>query len=451
MSLINKALKDLEQRQGPEGPTSVAVGPYVRATSAPRSHNLVIAAVAAMLGGGAVAGVWIHLQGGRAATSHVAATSTTVLSKQPELVSPAPVIAVPSGEQAGSSPQRDVSPAQQVESIPNHQNVSTSAPALPRPAAPAVAVQSSSDRKPPQQATRAGSETVAVARSAPVVPHVGDTPRAESTQRKPAPIADGPKQDAAGDTATPKPTEQPSAASEVARLGEPKAMQPVAAPRSVVPAQERAPVPSGQQTGSVPGASVSVKTVAPQQVSENLHKQALLLVQQGNGIDARPLLVKALEANPSNGSARLLLATLLLEGSDYAGANAVLREGVRIAPDRRLFMTLARVQVEQSDNSSAVTTLEQGLPLAGDDPDYHAFYAALLQRAGRHEEAVKHYLVALRANPAAPTWLIGAGISLQALGKNNDALEAFLRAKSVGQLSPSLSAFVDQRVEGLKR
>ena len=41
----------------------------------------------------------------------------------------------------------------------------------------------------------------------------------------------------------------------------------------------------------------------------------------------------------------------------------------------------------------------------------------LLQRAGRHEDAVKHYLNALRTDPAMPAWLLGIGISLDAIGK----------------------------------
>ena len=74
-----------------------------------------------------------------------------------------------------------------------------------------------------------------------------------------------------------------------------------------------------------------------------------------------------------------------------------------------------------------------------------------MQRAGRHEEAVKHYLVALRSDPSMPNWLVGIGISMQALGRENDAAEAFQRAKDGGQLPAAFIAFVDQRLHQLKR
>jgi hypothetical protein len=49
-----------------------------------------------------------------------------------------------------------------------------------------------------------------------------------------------------------------------------------------------------------------------------------------------------------------------------------------------------------------------------------------------------------------PTWLLGIGISLQALGQNRDAQEAFARAREGGLLSAPLSSFVDQRLRQLQ-
>jgi MSHA biogenesis protein MshN len=48
-----------------------------------------------------------------------------------------------------------------------------------------------------------------------------------------------------------------------------------------------------------------------------------------------------------------------------------------------------------------------------------------------------------------PTWLVGIGISLQALGQNRDAQEAFTRARDGGLLSPPLLSFVEQRLRQL--
>jgi MSHA biogenesis protein MshN len=142
---------------------------------------------------------------------------------------------------------------------------------------------------------------------------------------------------------------------------------------------------------------------------------------------------------------------LLVEENNFEEATALLREGLKLTPEHSGFsMTLARLQLDTGDTSAAMATLEQGLQAAGDEPQYNAFYAVLLQRAQRHEDAVRHYLVALRSDPMMPTWLVGIGISLQAQGKNADAAEAFGRARDGGQLTPQLGQFVEQRLNQLK-
>ena len=125
-----------------------------------------------------------------------------------------------------------------------------------------------------------------------------------------------------------------------------------------------------------------------------------------------------------------------------------LQTGLKLSPEQSGFsMALARLQLEAGDRRGALETLEHGLHTAGEDADYHAFYAALLQQEGRHEEAVAHYLTALRSDPAMPAWLVGIGISLQAQGNLADARAAFQRAKDGGQLTPELARFVEQRLQ----
>ncbi len=207
-------------------------------------------------------------------------------------------------------------------------------------------------------------------------------------------------------------------------------------------AEESSPVRQKAQTG---------KKVSPQQQSDNLYKQAIGELQQGRGNEARRTLQRALEANQNNVKARQTLVDMLIDGSQLEEASALLREGLKLSPEQADFtMTLARLQLETGDTKGSMNTLQQGLQSARDDPQYHAFYAALLQGAERHQESVYHYLVALRSNPAMPTWLVGIGISLQALGKDVDAVEAFRRAKDTGQLTPQLIQFVDQRLSQLK-
>ncbi len=194
-----------------------------------------------------------------------------------------------------------------------------------------------------------------------------------------------------------------------------------------------------------------LKSVTPQQKSDNLYKQAVALLQQGRVAEARSTLWQALDENAANHNARQLLVGLLVESKRSNDALALLQEGVKIAPEQTGFvMALARLQVEAGNRQLGMQTLEQGLKYAADDAEYHAFYAALLQREERHADAVDHYLIALRQDPANVSWLIGVGISLQAQGKYADAREAFGRARQIDTLTPDLQGFVDQRLAQLK-
>lgn len=196
---------------------------------------------------------------------------------------------------------------------------------------------------------------------------------------------------------------------------------------------------------------VSIKSMTPQQRSDNQYKQAVSLLQQGRVAEARDAFMLAVQEDPANHNARQMLAGLLVESKRSGEAMEVLQDGVRIAPEQSGFtMALARLQVEAGDRDTALQTLEQGAKYAGDDAEYHAFYAALLQRSGRHDEAVTQYLASLQTDPANTNWLVGVGISLQEQGRYADAREAFERARMVGGMVPELAAFVDQRLSQLK-
>lgn len=230
------------------------------------------------------------------------------------------------------------------------------------------------------------------------------------------------------------------------------------APAVAAPVAETVkPVPEDKPRETRPAKSVRVlrdatlKSVTPRQKSDNLYKQAVAMLQQGRVAEARSTLWQALDENPSNHNARQLLVGLLVESKRNGDAAVLLQDGVKLAPEQTGFvMALARLQVEAGNRQLGLQTLEQGLKYAADDADYHGFYAALLQREERHEEAVANYLAALRQNPANISWLVGVGISLQAQGKYADAREAFDRASQSGQLSPELATFVDQRLSQLK-
>jgi MSHA biogenesis protein MshN len=184
----------------------------------------------------------------------------------------------------------------------------------------------------------------------------------------------------------------------------------------------------------------------------NLFNEAVAMDQQGRRDEAVALLQKALVASAEDLQSRQLLVRLKVEAGRIDEARALLAEGLRLHPGRIDFtLALARFQAESGDAGGAIQLLEAGRAAARDEPVYHALLAALLLRAKRHDEAVQHYLVALRSNPANSSWLIGIGLALEGAGRPLDAAEAYRRATVDANLPPETARFLGERLVQLGR
>ncbi len=229
-----------------------------------------------------------------------------------------------------------------------------------------------------------------------------------------------------------------------------------------------APGPGKAGTGkSVPGgmaqtapahkaqdaASIDKRVHVPTQAerAENEFRKATDLLVQGRVAEAIDGYKSTLQLDAGHVAARQALVGLLLENRRIDEAQQFLQEGLALNPDRSAYaMLLARIQVERGDLQGAHDLLSKHARSAASDADYHAFDAALLQRLGRHKEAVAAYQAALKLAPRAALWWMGMGISLQAENRSPEALDAFRRAKSTGGLNPDLLSFVDQRMKQLQ-
>lgn len=196
--------------------------------------------------------------------------------------------------------------------------------------------------------------------------------------------------------------------------------------------------------------NLPVKKVSVAQQADAVFQQAIAEMNQGHLAEALAGYEKVLSMDPGHDAARQTLVALLLENKRGAEAERVLQAGLQHNPQQLSFaMLLARMQVERGAVPDGLQTLEACLPYAKKQADYQAFYAALLQRQGRHEEAVAHYQNALQQHPNHGVWLMGIGISLQALQRPADAKEAFQRALNSQTLPPNLQSFVQQQIKAL--
>ena len=180
-------------------------------------------------------------------------------------------------------------------------------------------------------------------------------------------------------------------------------------------------------------------------------RRAVGLVNQGRVAEGLDGLRAALKLDPSYDAVRQTLVALLIEGNRLDEAAASLQDGLALDPSNTGFaVLLARVMVERSDVSGALALLQKHAAAAEANPEYRAFVAALYQRLERHGDAVAEYQAALKLAPNAGVWWIGLGISQQALNRPKDAAESFQRAKASGTLGADLVAFTDRRLKLLQ-
>ena len=414
MSLINKMLRDLDQRQaGGASLGLVGLGSPAHPGGGQRL-TVVAVLVAALAGGGLAAAWWLMPEPGMGQRMNQRMNQFLGRSPaQPVAVktAPAPAVAPP-------------------------------AAAVPATAVAALAVTAASAAAPSPLPLTAP----------PPAPTPAPTPEraADSGAMKPLTAA----------APTPAKAAAPVGAEVPAKARQGAAVRVAAAKLAAVdapeasPAGERAQARAAARAKAVaaPAAASAGKSYTPRQLAANLLREAVQLDRQGHPEAAKVPLRQILAADPLDIEARQLLIQLLLEGGRMDEARSQLDDGLKLMPDQpALILASARLRAEGGDMAGAVRQLEAGLPAARDDAPYRALLGALLLRQSRHEDALKHYLVALQSDPANPSWLIGTGMALEATGRTADAAEAYDRASSANKLTPETVAFLNDRLSRLRR
>jgi MSHA biogenesis protein MshN len=387
MSVINQMLQDLEHRRSrPAGDASLSA--QVRAVPQRRQLHPAWWIAGGVLLASAVAVAWVQLR--------------------PDAVDAAPAVMTP-------------------ETLATVDTSATLAPA-PRAATEIGAAIPASDSM---------SAANAVASSSPAMPPAA-TPAASAGAIAAAPSADR--------TAAPDSLAATSAES----APQSAAISPVNSERTRL-AELRAEQARHEEAELESGAIPVTKEITAQQRNQNEYGKAVAMVQAGQTAEAIQLLGNVLQADPGNAQARHTLIGLLVEGRNFSEAERRLQEGLKLDPAQTgLAVILARLQVERGAAPAALQTLQRSLPHAAGHADYLAFLAALLQREGRHKEAIDYYLQALRSEPNSGVWLMGLGLSLKADNRAAEARDALGRALASNTLSPDLRAYVEQQLRQLR-
>lgn len=216
-------------------------------------------------------------------------------------------------------------------------------------------------------------------------------------------------------------------------------LTPVAKPVTAAPAPKLAPPPSPALNADLVLRPSAVQSQSPEQQIG----RAADLITRGRHAEAAALLQQALAAQPQHVDARRALAALQYESGAPEAALVTLLDGAALNPAR--FAPLAAtLQAERGDAQGAQATLAR-IPAGEQTPQHQALAAGIAQRLGQHDTAVATYRRALAAQPKEASWWIGLGISLDALGDERQAQNAYGEALALPALSDELRQFALQR------
>ena len=122
--------------------------------------------------------------------------------------------------------------------------------------------------------------------------------------------------------------------------------------------------------------------------------------------------------------------------------------------DSPVLASLVREQVRMELAEGRVSVVLELLvrlePALPGQADLWAVRGNAAQRLARHQGAVQAYLRALELRPDEPRWMLGAAVSLAALGRLDAAAEQVERARSLGNVSPEILAYLRQAGVPLK-
>jgi hypothetical protein len=410
VSVINKMLRDLDSRQAEGAMPVPGAGPVVNMTRGTFTVDPVtgkgsdtrrrvlpwLAMLLMLLALAAVGAWWLY------STAHPNLAPALPATAVKSLATAAPVPASAPVAPAASAPLPAAS-ALLVAAAPPTASAAASAPAASVSAPPAVAA--------------VGPASAAVAAApAPVVPAL--TPPVAVARPLPTP---GP---APNVTPAPVAITALAAASSPAK---PVAMTSAAVAKTTAPsvAVTAKPAAKPEAGGAVPAAANAAAAGArtPQAAAMETLAQAQSLWNSGSREAARDTLRDAVAAAER--------ANLAAAPGGLASFALLVRE-------------LCRMELAEGQVGQVLTLLARLEPQLADQPEVWALRGNAAQRLGRHQESANAYLAALKLRPSEGRWMLGAAVSLAALGQTTAAADWADKARAAGAATPEVLSYLRQ-------
>ena len=181
-----------------------------------------------------------------------------------------------------------------------------------------------------------------------------------------------------------------------------------------------------------------------------IEQRIQLSLKNGDTAAALKDLNDLLALEPRNASARKRLSSLEFAQGNPKRAAFLLDQGIKLAPnDSSMRLMLARLLFRENRNPQALAILNEHPKNVIADNDLLSFRAALAEKQKDYATSLQDYAVLLQRQPGNARWMLGLAISQDKQKMNEDAVITYKRVKSSNQLSAQVVSFVDRRLAAL--
>ncbi len=215
---------------------------------------------------------------------------------------------------------------------------------------------------------------------------------------------------------------------------------------------KQAPLSQKEPQVSIPAkASITVsrRQLTTEQLATQKMKQAEQALSANNAVKAEKLFEEILMLQPDNKTARKQLAALWFGRKAYQEALNVLAQGIALDPQYSEFRLMqARIYLTQGYSEQAYQVL-QGLPFTH-NVEYLATQASVAQQLTKYPQAISAYQQLIKLQPNEARWWLGLAVVYDLTNDYTLALPAYQSALAQGNLSASSVDFVQQRMQELR-
>lgn len=181
-----------------------------------------------------------------------------------------------------------------------------------------------------------------------------------------------------------------------------------------------------------------------------IEQRIQLSLKNGDTASALKDLNNLLALEPRNASARKRLSSLEFAQGNPKRAAFLLDQGIKLSPnDSSMRLMLARLLFRENRNAQALAILNDHPKSVIADNDLLSFRAALAEKQKDYATSLEDYAVLLQRQPGNARWMLGLAISQDKQKMIEQAVITYKKVKSSNQLSAQVVSFVDGRLAAL--